>query len=209
MNDVVLFGEPRFMSPYVYSCFVTLTEKSVPFEMLTLDSATGDTRRPLYLERTVTGRVPSLSHREFSLAESSAIVEYLEEAFPEPRVLPSSLEARARCRQLMSWLRSDDTAVIREERPSSVIFYAPKLAPLSEQGVQAVQKLLSVTERLLDGRRQLFEAWCIADAELAFMLMRLIAAREVLPDSVRAYAEAQWSRPSVQAYVTRSRLPSL
>ena len=209
MNDVVLFGEPRFISPYVYSCFVTLTEKGVPFETVTLDSGTGDTRRPLYLERTVTGRVPSLSHGEFSLAESSAIVEYLEEAFPSPRVLPSSLEARARCRQLMSWLRSDDTAVIREERPSSGIFYAPKISPLSEPGLHAVQKLLTVTERLLAGRRQLFDTWCIADAELAFMLMRLISANEVTPDSVRAYAEAQWSRPSVQAYVTHSRLASL
>jgi glutathione S-transferase len=209
MNDVVLFGEPRFISPYVYSCFVTLTEKGVPFETVTLDSATGDTRRPLYLERTVTGRVPSLSHAEFSLAESSAIVEYLEDAFPEPRVLPAGLEARARCRQLMSWLRSDDTALIREERPSSVIFYSPKIAPLTEKGVHAAQKLLSVSERLLGGRRQLFDSWCIADAELAFMLMRLISAHEVIPDSVRIYAEAQWSRPSVQAYVTHARLPSL
>lgn len=209
MDNIVLFGEPRFISPYVYSCFVTLTEKGVPFEIVTLDSATGDTRRPLYLERTVTGRVPSLSHGEFSLAESSAIVEYLEDAFPEPRVLPAGLEARARCRQLMSWLRSDDTAIIREERPSSVIFYSPKIAPLTEKAVHAVQKLLSVTERLLGGRRQLFDAWCIADAELAFMLMRLIAAHEVIPDSVRAYAEGQWSRPSVEAYVTHARLPSL
>lgn len=209
MNDVVLFGEPRFISPYVYSCFVTLTEKGVPFETVTLDSATGDTRRPLYLERTVTGRVPSLSHGEFSLAESSAIVEYLEEAFPAPRVLPANPEGRARCRQLMSWLRSDDTAVIREERPSSVIFYSPKVAPLTERGTHAVQKLLTVSERMLGGRRQLFDTWSIADAELAFMLMRLLSANEVIPESLRAYAEAQWSRPSVQAYVTHPRLPSL
>lgn len=209
MNSVILFGEPRYISPYVYSCFVTLTEKNVPFEVTTLDSNAGDTRRPLYLERTITGRVPSLSHGEFSLAESSAIVEYLDEAFPEPRVLPVDLESRARCRQLMSWLRSDDTAKIREERPSSVIFYTPAIAPLSEDGVRAVQKLLDVTERLLGGRRQLFDSWCIADAELAFMLQRLIAAKEIVPDSVRAYVEAQWTRPSVQAFVTHSRLPSL
>jgi glutathione S-transferase len=209
MNSVVLFGEPRFISPYVYSCFVTLTEKNVPFEMATLDATTGDTRRPLYVERTVTGRVPSLSHGDFNLAESSAIVEYLDEAFPEPRVLPVNLEARARCRQFMSWLRSDDTAKIREERPSSVIFYSPPIAPLSEDGVRAVQKLVNVTERLLGGRRQLFDTWCIADAELAFMLKRLIAANEIVPDFVRAYADAQWSRPSVQTFVTHSRLPSL
>ena len=209
MNSVVLFGEPRFISPYVYSCFVALTEKNVPFEMTTLDSATGDTRRPLYLERTITGRVPSLSHGDFAMAESSAIVEYLDEAFPEPRVLPVDLEVRARCRQLMSWLRSDDTAKLREERPSSVIFYTPAISPLSADGVRAMQKLLDVTERLLGGRRQLFDAWCIADAELAFMLQRLIAANEIVPDSVRAYAQAQWSRPSVQAFVTHARPASL
>jgi glutathione S-transferase len=209
MNDVVLFVEPRFISPYVFSCYVTLTEKGIPFETVSVDSATGDTKRPAYLERTITGRVPSLSRADFSLAESSAVIEYLEECFPEPRVLPESLEQRARCRQLMSWLRSDDTQIIREERPSSVIFYAPKVTPLSEAGSRAVQKLLSVTERLLGGRKQLFERWSIADAELAFMLKRLLATNEVVGDPIRAYADEQWSRPSVHAFVTHSRLDSL
>jgi glutathione S-transferase len=209
MNDVVLFAEPRFISPYVFSCYVTLTEKGIPFETVTIDAVTGDTKRPAYLERTITGRVPSLSRGDFSLAESSAVVEYLEECFPEPRVLPQSLEQRARCRQLMSWLRSDDTQKIREERPSSVIFYQPKIAPLSEDGSRAAQKLLAVTERLLGGRKQLFERWSIADAELAFMLKRLLATHEAVSDSIRAYAEDQWSRPSVHAFVTHSRLDSL
>jgi glutathione S-transferase len=209
MNDVVLFVEPRFISPYVFSCYVTLTEKGIPFETVIVDSATGDTKRPAYLERTITGRVPSLSRGDFSLAESSAVVEYLEECFPEPHVLPASLEQRARCRQLMSWLRSDETQKIREERPSSVIFYQPKIAPLSEDCSQAARKLFAVTERLLGGRRQLFERWSIADAELAFMLKRLLATNEAVSGSLRAYAEEQWSRPSVQAFVTHARLDSL
>jgi glutathione S-transferase len=62
-------------------------------------------------------------HDGFGLAESSAMVEYLDEVFPSPPVLPPSAKERARCRQIMSWLRSDETAPIREERATSTMFF--------------------------------------------------------------------------------------
>src|SRR5437868_4897683 len=107
--SLVLFVEPRWISPYVFSCFVTLEEKHLAYEVRVLDTRTPVTQTEDHLARTVTGRVPALvdSSRDFGLAESSAIVEYLEELHPEAPVLPHDLRHRARCRQLMSWLRSD------------------------------------------------------------------------------------------------------
>lgn len=46
------------------------------------------------------GTIPAIIHDGLVLAESETIVEYLEEAFPEPRLLPEGSAARARCRQL-------------------------------------------------------------------------------------------------------------
>lgn len=204
---IVLHAEPNFISPYVFACYVTLKEKRQPFELVTLDSAAGQTRDVGYLARTYTGRVPSLMHGDFALAESSAIVEYLDECFPEPPLLPTGREERARCRQLMSWARSDETAAIREERPSTTIFYAPPGIALSEAALRSARKLDDVVVRLLGDRQQLFEHFSIADAELAFLLMRLIAAGDTLSARARTYAEQQWQRPSVQAYVSLPRPP--
>jgi len=206
--NIRLFIERRWISPYVFSCFVTLTEKALGFDVRVLDAEHGDTRTGEYLSRTITGRVPSLEHGDFALAESSAIVEYLEQAFPEAPVLPLGLRERARCRQLMSWLRSDDTAALREARPTTTMFYARAEQPLTGAARVAADKLVAVSERLLaHGGPHLFGQWCIADSELAFMLQRLLSNGDAVPERVRVYAEAQWQRPSVRKFVERERPP--
>jgi glutathione S-transferase len=205
---ITLYVEPSFVSPYVCSCVVTLTEKKLAFNVRVLDAAKGETRTPEYLARTVTGRVPALDHDGFALGESTAVVEYLEEVFPETPVLPKAVPQRARCRQLMSWLRSDDTEAIREERPATSIFYAPTKTPLSERARTAAAKLVSVSDRLIQKHQpHLFDEWCIADADLAFMLHRLIANGDDVPEHVALWATEQWKRPSVAAFVNVKRPP--
>lgn len=116
----IVFGiERHWVSPWVFACFVTLREKKLAFDVRVVDSAKGETRAADYLAETVTGRVPTLVHDGFGLGESSAIVEYLDETFPEVPVLPRTPRERARCRQLMSWLRSDETllAALEPFRP--------------------------------------------------------------------------------------------
>lgn len=45
------------------------------------------------------GNIPALIHGDLLLADSEAIAEYLEEAFPRPPMLPEELDARARVRE--------------------------------------------------------------------------------------------------------------
>jgi glutathione S-transferase len=104
-------------------------------------------------------------------------------------------------------LRSDLLA-LREERPADTIFYTPASRPLTQAGQAAARKLLDVAERLIPaGRTSLFGAWSTADADLAFMLQRLIRNGHPVGDKARAFAEAQWARPSVRAFVDVSREP--
>jgi glutathione S-transferase len=80
---------------------------------------------------------------------------------------------------------------------------------LSEAGRRAADKLVRVGEALAgDGREHLFGDWSIADADLACMLHRLILNAHDVPASLRAYAERQWRRPSVRAYVEHARQPA-
>jgi glutathione S-transferase len=105
----------------------------------------------------------------------------------------------------MAWLRSDLLA-LREERPTTTMFYERASAPLSAAGAAAAAKLSRVAEALLPrGATSLFGAWSAADTDLAFMLHRLILNRHPVPDGVQRFAEAQWQRPSVRKWVEHER----
>lgn len=197
-----------WISPYAFTAFVALEEKGLAFETATVALQDGAQHDPAFRDASITARVPSLSHGDFALAESQAIVEYLEDAFPDtPRILPKGVRERARARQILAWIRSD-LLPLREERSTHTMFYARATTPLGPKARAAADKLLRVAEALIPaGEGPLFGAWSIADADLAFMLHRLILNGEDVPARIRAYAAAQWARPSVQRFVNRERAP--
>src|SRR6516162_7058597 len=122
---LVLYGSALWNSPYVLSAFVGLTEKRLPFEVRTVALQEGAQRAAGYVETSFTAHVPALRDGDFSLSESSAIIEYLDEKWPapaHPALLPRDLRARARARQLMAWVRSD-LGPIRDERSSEYVFH--------------------------------------------------------------------------------------
>jgi glutathione S-transferase len=204
---IVLYGDKLWSSPYVHTCFVALKEKAIPFEVKIVSLGSGEHKKG-EMTKALTGRVPTIDHDGFWLAESSAIVDYLEDAFPNaPRVLPADVKQRARARQILAWVRSD-LMPIREERSTSTMFYASQRAktPLSDAGRAAKEKLLRVAgELVLDAKANLFDAWSIADADLAFMLQRLVLNGDDVPTKLRDWANAQWSRPSIRAFVDHAR----
>jgi glutathione S-transferase len=211
---MILYGNSMWTSPYVLSSFVALREKKLAFEVKTVPLDAGAQLHADYAAVSWTSRVPALADGDFTLSESSAIVEYLEDAFPAPahaRVLPEKVRDRARARQIMAWVRSD-LMPIREERSAEYVFYPhaalEPFAPLSAAGRRAAEKLLAVAERLVpNGSGSLFGAWCIADTDLAMMLQRLVMTGHPVSAKVRGYVEAQWQRLAVQEFVAQKRPP--
>lgn len=209
MSDLTLYRDAFWISPYVFSCDVALREKGLAHDDVAVALQHGEQRAEAYASGSVTARVPALRHGDFVLAESSAIVEYLEDAFPATaRVLPTDPKERARARQVMSWIRSDDTLPIRMERSTATMFYERATAPLGDDARRAAEKLVAVTTRLLaSGGGHIGAAWSLADADLAFMLQRLVLNGDPVPTAVRDYADRVWQRPSVRAFVERERPP--
>jgi glutathione S-transferase len=205
---ITLYGEHKWHSPYVFTVFVSLKEKQLPFEVKELDLSKGETRQAGYLSQALTGKVPALDHDGFVLAESLAIAEYLAETFPfprHPRLFPEDLKERGRARQLMMFIRTDLTA-LRQERSTDTMFFAKATAPLSAKGQADAEALIRVVSAVLpDGRTQLFGNWSIADADMAFCLQRLGLNGYPLPAKLRAFVDAQWARPSVQGFVQHPR----
>jgi glutathione S-transferase len=204
---LTLFVDAQFASPYAMSAFVALREKKLPFEMLTVDLATAKNRTASYASASLTQRVPTLTDGDFSLSESSAITEYLDEVFPDIRLYPEPPRLRARARQVQAWLRSD-LMPIRVERSTEVVFYGRTCAALSRDAVDASEKLFSLADRLLDrGATHLFGSWCIADVDLALMLNRLVLHGDPVPKRLADYAAQQFDRPSVSRWLALDRPP--
>ncbi|MDF3191881.1 MAG: glutathione transferase [Pseudomonas paracarnis] len=196
-----LYVDSLFTSPYAMSVFVALREKGLAFETLTLDLDAGQTQAADYAQRSLTQRVPTLVDGDFALSESSAITEYLDQAYPETRVYPADVQQRARARQVQAWLRSD-LLPIRQERSTLVVFCGQKRPPLSAEAQAAATKLISAAQALLaDNREYLCGQWSIADVDLAVMLNRLILNGDAVPAQLVAYAQHQWQRPSVREWV--------
>lgn len=206
-TDLLLYVDAQFASPYAMSAFVALHEKSLPCEITTIDLAAGAHRATHFTAASLTRRVPTLVHNGFSLSESSAISEYLNEVFPGAPLYPAEPHSRARARQVQAWLRSD-LMPLRQERSTEVVFYGATQPQLSVQARASAEKLFSAAEALLPaGSENLFGPWCIADADLALMLNRLVLNGDPVPERLATYAKHQWQRPSVQLWVNQRRPP--
>jgi glutathione S-transferase len=201
-DSLTLFVNTGYTSPYALAAFVTLKEKALPFTIKEIDLDNDDHRSGDYRKQSITERIPALVHGNFALTESSAICEYLEEAFPNsPRVFPTNTQQRARARQVQAWIRSD-LMPIRLERSTSTIFQNDVAKPLSAEAREAAEKLLRAADALIGHPSgNLFDNWCIADTDLAMMLNRLVHNGDPVPEKILKYVRMQWARPSVQAWV--------
>jgi glutaredoxin 2 len=89
--------------PYCARVRIALAEKGIEYEPVAVDLS----NRPAWLyEKNPVGRVPVLEEDTLVLPESVVIMEYLEERYPEPALLPA--DAAARALERLRVLRFDD-----------------------------------------------------------------------------------------------------
>ena|SRR5688572_29303754 len=207
---MILYAEQHWLSPYVFPVFVGLHEKGVRFETREIDVDRGAHLDPDFVARSLTAKIPVVEEGGFVLAESIAIVEWLEDRFvppDHPRLLGETMQERARVRQVIAWLRSD-LMKLREDRSTVTMFYDRATGPLSPGGRADADKLFAVADRVLPrDAATLVSKFSLADAELSFMLHRLILNGDAVPDRLRAYAVAHFARPSIRAFVEHARAP--
>jgi glutathione S-transferase len=89
-------------STFAWKVWLTLEAKGIPYEFKQLHFDKNETRTPEFRAINPRGKVPTIVDKGFALWESNAILEYLEEKYPNPPLLPKNIEARARARRLMS-----------------------------------------------------------------------------------------------------------
>ena len=88
---MIVYGSS--MSPFVRKVLAFAAEKGIEVESKPLGLGARD---PDFIEASPFGKIPAFRNGDFTLADSSAIVHYLEAIRPEPNLIPTEPEARAR-----------------------------------------------------------------------------------------------------------------
>ncbi|MBD3648393.1 MAG: glutathione S-transferase family protein [Pseudomonadales bacterium] len=90
-----LYGAPR--SNYFNMVKAALLEKGIEYEEI----LTGPSQESDYLARSSMGKIPCIETEQGFLAESLAILDYLEDTYPEKPLLPADAWERAKVRELV------------------------------------------------------------------------------------------------------------
>ena len=83
---------------------LAMLEKGVPFEEVLSYTGVGPKYKPEYLDKSPLGKVPALETEDGFISESRAILEYIERAYPEPALLPSSPFHAAKVQELSQFI---------------------------------------------------------------------------------------------------------
>ena len=89
-----------FRSSASFRVRIALALKGLPYGYVPVHIARGDHKLPDYAAVSADGLVPVLEDGAVRLSQSMAIIEYLDEVYPGPALLPKDSLARARVRAL-------------------------------------------------------------------------------------------------------------
>jgi glutathione S-transferase len=145
MTQIKLFSARA--CPFAHRTRLVLSHKQLPFELVEVDLK----NKPAWFDAKLSGygKVPAIEHDGQHLWESAIVNEYLEEVFPEPRLLPADPVQRARARiwidyantrfvnafgKLLRLPENGDEAGARKELSETLSFIEQGLARLSGEG---------------------------------------------------------------------------
>jgi glutathione S-transferase len=200
---ITLHGSP--ISNYHNKVKLVLLEKGIPFEEKVINFRDKDEG---LLAASPLGKIPFLSTDQGSLCESQAIVDYLEQAYPTPPLLPRDAFAAAKVRELATFLDWHLEMATRQLYPSA--FFGA--APLSESNATRIRREI---EQKIAGLKRLLkmspyaagDSFTLADCS-AFVNLPLVglATRTVYGEDLllangvdyKAYVKFIGERPSAQ-----------
>lgn len=186
-------------SNYYSKVKLALLEKGIPFEESLCWLGETD------LDSTPLGKVPYLQTPQGALCESAVIVEYLEDAYPSKPLLPSDPFARAKVREINTFLELHLELEARKLYPQA--FFGgqvsegvkQKVAEQLEKNVAAFSKLVRFSPFVAGSEFTLADCAAITHLPLVSSATKLVLGRDFLADlPVRDYLKRMAERPHVQ-----------
>lgn len=186
-------------SNYYNKVKLALLEKGVPFEeVLAWVGETDKAASPL-------GKVPYLLTEQGPLCESTVILEYLEDAYPQHPLLPGDVFAAAKVRELLRFIELHLELVARNLYPEA--FFGGKVSDTAKEKVgQQLEKNIAAFAQLTAFSPFIAgEQFTLADVAAAVHLplvssaTKIIYGRDHLAElPVRDYLKRLGERPTVQ-----------
>jgi glutathione S-transferase len=205
---MIVYGSS--ISPFVRKVLAFAAEKGIAIELKQIGLGNKD---PEFLEASPFGKMPGFRDGDFAISDSSAIVAYLEAVKPEPNLIPTDAQARART----IWFDEFSDTILFA--CGGKIFFNRVVAPrfLGQQGDEEVASkaeceelppLLDYLEGAIPPSGYLVEdRLTLADIAVAspfanFRHLDIVADPKRHP-KVRAYVEAILGRPSFAPMIAR------
>ena len=152
------------------------------------------------------GKVPVLDDDGFRVWDTLAIAEYAAERFPDKKLWPQSVQARARARSVCAEMHSGFGA-LRAACPMNIEADLDEIGQLiwrDKPAVRAdVERIAGMWRELLAKHQgpMLFGDFSIADAFYAPVCMRLKSYALPVPEAITAYIERDCALPGVKAWI--------
>lgn len=174
-------------SPFAWRVMLALEYKELKYQSRRMDPTKGEHKTDEYLAINPRGKVPALQDGDFTVCESLAILNYLENIQPEPALLGSTAQETAEIWQLIHEFENYAApAVMGIVRP--ILFGAeePDLAKITES-VAEVQSEFAPLETRLSGSQFLagdeFSAADIAFVPIVQYLVRAVEKQTISDDN--------------------------
>lgn len=194
--------------------WVLLTQAGIAFEevMVRFDSFGPESAfKGVINAVSPVGKVPALvdcglAGGDLVVWDTLAIAEYLAEQFPDHKLWPADVKARARARSICAEMHSG-FAALRSACPMNIEASLPEIGQLVWRDKSAVRadvaRLVFMWRELLaaHGGPMLFGNFSVADAYFAPVVMRLKGYALPVPDDIAAYMERVCALNSVKAWV--------
>jgi RNA polymerase-associated protein len=188
--------------PYSHRVRIALAEKGVTVDIVDIQS---EKIKEELNQLNPYGSVPTLLDRDLVVYTSEVIMEYLDERFPHPPLMPVYPIARARTRLMMYRLNRDWYALMDK----ILLLGVKKTVEIKEARKELTESLTSVAPILSEMSFFLSEEFSLLDCCIAPLLWRLPLLDIELPlqaKSVLGYAERLFQRPSFVASLSEVEL---
>ena len=203
MSDTIkLYDFP--MSPRVRKVRIVLAEKGLEYHKVNIDITKGEQKTPDYLAINPHGKVPALQDKATTVYESTIIMEYLNDAYPDPALLPQDPGQRARARVLMHYADNPYESAIATL--AGEIVFKPMQGGSPDEAVvgQATADLNVCFDRIAQelGNQDYLLASGFSLADIAYVSWSLLfpLLKVTVPHPrVKAWLRRVQERPSVQA----------
>lgn len=195
-SSMTLFSDP--MCQYSHRVRIVLAEKGVTVDIEDIDpkSVTEE-----ILEANPYGTLPTLVDRDLALYESNVVMEYLDERFPHPPLLPVYPVARAESRLWIYRIERDWCVLIDQIKASPDGKKADAARKEFRESLVTIAGIFEEMPYFMSGE------FTLVDCCLAPMLWRLPELGISLPNNrhvkpLHEYMERLFERPSFQESLT-------